>query len=55
MNGTGVRDTYNDMIERVRRLRPEARINGITVQQMARTARAARSALAWFRVTHSGR
>ena len=37
MNGTGVRDTYNDMIERVRRLRPEARINGITVQQMART------------------
>lgn len=37
MNGTGVRDTYNDMIERVRLARPEARINGITVQQMART------------------
>nr|WP_315197194.1 bifunctional acetate--CoA ligase family protein/GNAT family N-acetyltransferase [uncultured Aquabacterium sp.] len=37
MNGTGVRDTYNDMIERVRALRPDARINGITVQQMART------------------
>ncbi|MCH8181251.1 MAG: bifunctional acetate--CoA ligase family protein/GNAT family N-acetyltransferase [Proteobacteria bacterium] len=35
-NGTAVRDTYNDMIEHVRRLRPDARINGITVQQMAR-------------------
>ena len=30
----------NDMIERVRRLRPEARINGITVRQMAQPARA---------------
>jgi len=37
MNGTGVRDTFNDMMERVKRLRPEARINGVTVQQMART------------------
>jgi len=39
MNGTGVRDTYTDMIERVRRLQPQARINGVTVQKMARTRR----------------
>jgi acetyltransferase len=37
LNGTGVRDTYNDMMERVKRARPEARINGVTVQKMART------------------
>ena len=37
MNGAGVRDTFNDMMERVKRLRPDARINGVTVQQMART------------------
>ncbi|MDE2432948.1 MAG: bifunctional acetate--CoA ligase family protein/GNAT family N-acetyltransferase [Burkholderiales bacterium] len=37
MNGTGVRDTYNDMMEHVKRIRPDARINGVTVQQMART------------------
>jgi acetyltransferase len=35
-SGAGVRDTYNDMMERVRRLRPDARISGVTVQQMAR-------------------
>ena len=36
-NGAGVRDTFHDMMERVKRLRPDARINGVTVQQMART------------------
>ena len=35
INGTGARDTYGDMVERVRRLHPEARINGVTVQKMA--------------------
>ncbi|HET6787946.1 MAG TPA: GNAT family N-acetyltransferase, partial [Aquabacterium sp.] len=39
MSGTGVRDAYNDMIERVARLRPDARVNGVTVQKMARTRR----------------
>ncbi|TAK97676.1 MAG: GNAT family N-acetyltransferase [Aquabacterium sp.] len=36
-SGAGVRDAYNDMMDRVKRLSPEARINGVTVQQMART------------------
>lgn len=31
----GVRDTYDDMLATVQRLRPEARINGITLQKMA--------------------
>ena len=35
INGTGARDTYSDMVERVKRLHPEARINGVTVQRMA--------------------
>ena len=35
INGTGARDTYTDMVERVKRLHPEARINGVTVQKMA--------------------
>ena len=35
INGTGARDTYGDMVERVRRLHPNARINGVTVQKMA--------------------
>ncbi|MEP7297515.1 MAG: bifunctional acetate--CoA ligase family protein/GNAT family N-acetyltransferase [Burkholderiales bacterium] len=35
MNGTSARDTYIDMVERVKRLQPEARINGVTVQKMA--------------------
>ncbi|AWI52454.1 GNAT family N-acetyltransferase [Aquabacterium olei] len=39
MNGTAVRDAYNDMMERVSHLQPKARINGVTVQQMARTRR----------------
>jgi acetyltransferase len=35
MNGASARDTYNDMVERVARLQPNARINGVTVQKMA--------------------
>ena len=38
-NATSVRDAYGDMIEAVTRLKPHARINGITVQTMARTQR----------------
>ncbi|TDP61486.1 bifunctional acetate--CoA ligase family protein/GNAT family N-acetyltransferase [Roseateles toxinivorans] len=38
-SGTAVRDAYNDMVERVGRLQPQARINGITVQKMARARR----------------
>ena len=41
MNGTGARDTYNDMVERVTKLLPKAHINGVTVQRMA-TARRGR-------------
>jgi len=36
-NGAAVRDAYHALIERVKRLRPDARIQGVTVQQMART------------------
>jgi acetyltransferase len=39
MNGASARDTYRDMVERVARLMPEARINGVTVQKMARAHR----------------
>jgi acetyltransferase len=39
MSGAGVRDAYNDMMERVARLRPDARISGITVQRMASSRR----------------
>ncbi|WP_046112300.1 bifunctional acetate--CoA ligase family protein/GNAT family N-acetyltransferase [Aquincola tertiaricarbonis] len=39
LNGAGVRDTYNDMVERVKRLQPGARLNGVTVQKMARAQR----------------
>ncbi len=39
LNGPGVRDAYNDMMERVKRLRPDARINGVTVQKMAAARR----------------
>jgi len=35
INGTGARDTYIDMVERVKRLHPEVRVNGVTVQKMA--------------------
>ena len=39
MNAVAVRDTFNDMMQGVKRLRPDARINGITVQRMAPTKR----------------
>ncbi|MFT3720744.1 GNAT family N-acetyltransferase [Pseudorhodoferax sp.] len=39
MSGPSVRDTYQDMVERVARLQPGARINGVTVQKMARAQR----------------
>ncbi len=35
--GTAARDAYADMVERVARLQPGARINGVTVQKMAPT------------------
>jgi acetyltransferase len=34
-SGIAARDAYTDMVERVRRLHPQARINGVTVQKMA--------------------
>lgn len=39
MNGTSARDTYVEMMERVARLAPDARINGVTVQKMVRAKR----------------
>ncbi len=39
LNGASARDTYSDMAERVKRLHPDARINGVTVQKMAGTRR----------------
>ena len=39
LNATGVRDAYAEMIQTVTRLKPQARINGITVQTMARARR----------------
>ena len=39
LNATGVRDAYAEMIQTVARLKPQARINGITVQTMARAKR----------------
>ena len=39
LNATGVRDTFIDMMQTVARLKPEARISGITVQTMARARR----------------
>jgi acetyltransferase len=38
-NGASARDTYTDMVERVKRLQPGARINGVTVQKMAAARR----------------
>ncbi len=35
MNATAVRDIYNDMMAAVARTRPDARLNGVTVQAMA--------------------
>jgi acetyltransferase len=37
--GAAARDTYTDMVQRVARLQPDARINGVTVQKMARARR----------------
>ncbi|MBL8286388.1 MAG: bifunctional acetate--CoA ligase family protein/GNAT family N-acetyltransferase [Rubrivivax sp.] len=34
-SGSAARDTYDEMVERVRRALPQARINGVTVQKMA--------------------
>ncbi|MDM0110681.1 bifunctional acetate--CoA ligase family protein/GNAT family N-acetyltransferase [Variovorax sp. J22R133] len=39
MNGAGARDTYDALMERVTQLAPKARINGVTVQKMARARR----------------
>ena len=39
MNAIGVRDTYNDMMQAVKRNQPNARINGVTIQNMARHRR----------------
>ena len=39
MSGASARDTFSDMIERVTRLMPQARINGVTLQKMARARR----------------
>jgi len=38
-SGSAARDTYNEMVARVKRLQPQARINGVTVQKMARARR----------------
>ena len=38
--GVAARDAYTDMVERVARLLPDARINGVTVQKMAATRQA---------------
>jgi acetyltransferase len=35
LNAVGVRDTYNDMVQTIARLQPEARINGVTIQNMS--------------------
>lgn len=39
MNGANARDAYADMVQRVKQLLPNARINGVTVQKMARAKR----------------
>lgn len=39
MSGAAVRDSYQDMVERVARLQPGATIHGVTVQKMARAQR----------------
>ena len=39
MSGASARDTFSDMVERVRKLQPRARINGVTVQKMAHAKR----------------
>lgn len=37
--GSAARDAYDALVERVRRLQPHARINGVTIQKMARAQR----------------
>lgn len=39
MNGANARDTFDEMMRTVARLQPKARINGVTVQKMARARR----------------
>lgn len=39
MNAVGVRDIFNDMMQSVAKLQPNARINGVTIQNMARKKR----------------
>jgi acetyltransferase len=39
LNATSVRDTFTEMMQTVSRLQPQARINGVTVQTMARAKR----------------
>ena len=39
LNSVAVRDVFNNMIQNVKRLKPDARINGVTVQRMARQKR----------------
>ena len=39
LNATGVRDTYTGMMQAITHLKPHARINGVTVQTMARARR----------------
>jgi len=39
MTGASAREAYVDMVERVKRLQPDARINGVTVQKMASARR----------------
>ncbi len=38
-NATGVRDVYNDMVQAVKKLQPQAQIHGVTVQNMAAARR----------------
>jgi acetyltransferase len=35
LNATSVRDIYSDMVATVQRLRPDARLNGVTIQKMS--------------------
>jgi acetyltransferase len=39
MNAVGVRDTFLDMMQNVSRLQPDARINGVTIQNMSNQKR----------------
>ncbi|MBP9905953.1 MAG: bifunctional acetate--CoA ligase family protein/GNAT family N-acetyltransferase [Rhodoferax sp.] len=39
MTAVGVRDTYLDMVQNVTRLQPDARINGVTIQNMSNQKR----------------